>query len=223
MHLWIIQRVIIVWLWARGTVLPDLGAASMRAACSWAMRPSGRSSVSRRPCVGSEGGLRSLSHCCRQTGSSSCLPHCYERRQQRHRHPINDSRIILHEHSFSNVYQCRHTHIIESTNTHTSWFIQPSHKQTHWNDDKWSVWTLNKTDSKHVPDTGSIPMYKGKRLLCRMTKNSSHTNSHSWARGMLVFHFLEEKLLLLVKKKTLLRSMGNWLMSCSRFNTRFKV
>lgn len=113
--------------WAtRGIVLPDLDAAWMQTACSWVMRPSGRSSVSRRPCVGSGGDLHSLSHCCSQTGSSSCLLHCYMRRQQRHRDPINELGIILHQHSFSSFYKRSHTHpsVLEGT------YIQRLHSET---------------------------------------------------------------------------------------------
>ena len=110
---------------AWGIVLPDLGAAWMQMSCSWVKRPLGRSSVSRRPCVGWEGDLRSESHCCSQTGSSSWLPHCYETRQQRHGHPINEPAIILHQHSLSSSYKCRLsislslTQTLTHTHTHT--------------------------------------------------------------------------------------------------------
>lgn len=105
---------------APGIVLPDLGPAWLQTVCSWARRPSGRSSVSRRPCVGSEGDLRSLSRCCSRTGSSSCLPHCYERRHQRHRHPMNESGIILcYDGALSAAFTNPHTHTQETNLKHT--------------------------------------------------------------------------------------------------------
>lgn len=163
---------------AWGIVLPDLGAAWMQTACSWATRPSGRSSVSRRPCVGSEADLHSLSHCCSQKGSSSCFPHCYERRQQCYRHPINEPGIILRQRSFSCFYKCRHAHIVQYKQAHTvrltlstqNWHRKPyksflSTYQTLWADEKWSRWIYwtycwitctSNWPSSHVNKAGSV-------------------------------------------------------------------
>lgn len=98
--------------------LPDLCAAWMQMACSLAMRLSERSSVSRRPCVGSEGDPRWTSHCYSQTESSSCLRHCYERKQQRQRHLINESGVSLHRLSFQHPFTNADTHTNLSTQTH---------------------------------------------------------------------------------------------------------
>lgn len=102
--------------------LPDLCAAWMQMACSLAMQLSERSSVSRRPCVGSEGDPRWTSHCYIQTESSSCLRHCYERKQQRQWHLINESGVSLHRLSFQHTFTNADTHTHKHKHTYTQWW-----------------------------------------------------------------------------------------------------
>lgn len=110
LKLWIIHRA-----YAAGIMLPHLCAAWMQTACSWAKPPSGRSSASRRPCVGSGGDLRSPSRCCSQTNSFSCLRHCYIKQEPRERHVRKESSV--HDSDTPLLYRV-HTHRAEVTSHH---------------------------------------------------------------------------------------------------------
>lgn len=96
--------IIVSLVWSRQIVLTDLGVAWLQVICSSVMPPWERSSVSRRPSVGSVAAPHSASHYCRWKGFSSCPHHCYKRGQLRHRHLINESSITLLQHSQAAFY-----------------------------------------------------------------------------------------------------------------------